>query len=582
MFTAQAWVEPVHTVSMTDHMRAGRAERTRRPAGVRRIVAMEVAGGLGDGIFWVGLVAALLEQGAGATALAVAAVVRLGPRALISAPAGALADRWDRRRLLVGLDLARSLLMVALAGLAAAGATTAVLLVVVLASYTLAAPYRPALSAALPMIAGEARLASANALVGTTRQLMTFLGPVAGAAVLHFASPAVAFLCNGLSFLAAGVLVSGVDELRGAAAARTQPRTAPADGREQPGEWREIWAIPGVRVVVGLVCAMYAVRGAELVLLVLLAEQLGLGNSGIGVVTGILGLGALAALPISPRVAGSPTPDRPIVAAMAATAFPFVLIAVVGSFTVTAAGLFLVGIGVVVFEVVTVVLLQRLAPLQVLGRVFGLAGTASNAGKLIGALTIPAAVASWGVDASLAVVGISVLVVAIATTPALRSLTRRTRALRDRLQPIVEVLGSLPLLDGAPRSTLERLAAAVQPVRVDAGSSVIRQGDPADDLYVVRAGRFEVLDGDRRINTMEPGEWFGEIGLLQGSPRTASVRAITHAELWRIPGDTFLAGLGNDAGGSSALFEVMADRLDRSARSRGVPPGEPGRPARTP
>ncbi|MCU0274062.1 MAG: MFS transporter [Acidimicrobiales bacterium] len=567
---------------MADHMRAGRAESTRRPAGVRRIVAMEVAGGLGDGIFWVGLVAALLEQGAGATALAVAAVVRLGPRALISAPAGALADRWDRRRLLVGLDLARSLLMVALAGLAATGATTAVLLVVVLASYTLAAPYRPALSAALPVIAGEARLASANALVGTTRQLMTFLGPVAGAAVLHVASPAVAFLCNGLSFLVAGVLVAGVGELRGAAAASTSPRTAPADGRDQPGEWREIWAIPGVRVVVGLVCAMYAVRGAELVLLVLLAEQLGLGNSGIGVVTGILGLGALAALPISPRVAGSPTPDRPIVAAMVATAVPFVLIAAVSGFTVTAAGLFVVGIGVVVFEVVTVVLLQRLAPLQVLGRVFGLAGTASNAGKLIGALTIPVAVAAWGVDASLAVVGISVLVVAAASTPALRSLTRRTRALRDRLQPIVEVLGSLPLLDGAPRSTLERLAAAVQPVRVEAGSSVLRQGDPADDLYVVRAGRFEVLDGDRRINTMGPGEWFGEIGLLQGSPRTASVRATTQAELWRIPGDAFLAGLGNDAAGSSALFEVMADRLDRSARSRGVPPGEPGRPARTP
>jgi len=67
------------------------------------------------------------------------------------------------------------------------------LLVGVLVAYTLAAPYRPALSAALPLVAGERGLSSATALVGTVRQLMTFIGPVVGAIVVYQTSPVVAF-----------------------------------------------------------------------------------------------------------------------------------------------------------------------------------------------------------------------------------------------------------------------------------------------------------------------------------------------------------------------------------------------------
>jgi len=165
--------------------------RTTARTGVRRIVAMEVVSGIGDGVFWVGLAAVLIDRNSGAQAFTLAALARLGPRALISAPAGVLADRVDRRRLLVGLDLRRALLMIALAVVAVAEGPVVAILLLVLGTYTLAAPYRPALTAALPSVAGESRLASANAMVSTVRQLMTFIGPLFGALVIELSMTAL-------------------------------------------------------------------------------------------------------------------------------------------------------------------------------------------------------------------------------------------------------------------------------------------------------------------------------------------------------------------------------------------------------
>ena len=92
----------------------------------------------------------------------------------------------------------------------------------------------------------------------------------------------------------------------------------------------------------------------------------------------------------------------------------------------------------------------------------------------------------------------------------------------------------------------------------------MRQGEPADDLYIVRAGELVVLDGNSTINTLTTDDWFGEIGLLLRQPRVATVRATTTVELWRIPGTTFLTALRkNRLLEPTALFSVMADRLGR-------------------
>ena len=174
---------------------------------------MEVVSGLGDGVFWVGLTAVLLERGFGAAGFGIAAIARLGPRALISAPAGVLADRLDRRWLLVSLDLLRGAVLVMLAFAAAGDMGPTGLLVLVAIGYTIAAPYRPALTSALPLVTGEDGLASANAQVSTVRQVMTFVGPLVGAVLVAAWSPTAAFVVDAASFLVAAVLIASIPAL---------------------------------------------------------------------------------------------------------------------------------------------------------------------------------------------------------------------------------------------------------------------------------------------------------------------------------------------------------------------------------
>src|SRR4029077_18411613 len=97
----------------------------------------------------------------------------------------------------------------------------------------------------------------------------------------------------------------------------------------------------------------------------------------------------------------------------------------------------------------------------------------------------------------------------------------------------------------APRPALEQLALAATVEEVEAGTVVVAQGDPADDLYAVFSGELEVektgADGQREVvATVGPGGYFGEIGLIHSVPRTATVSTITPARLARVPGSAFL------------------------------------------
>lgn len=540
-------------------------ERT-ETTGVRRVIAMEVVSGLGDGVFWVGLTAVLLERGLGAAGFGIAAVARLGPRALISAPAGVLADRLDRRRLLVCLDLLRGAVLVVLAIAAASGAGPATLLVLVAVGYTLAAPYRPALTSALPLVAGEDRVASANAQVSTVRQVMTFVGPLVGAVLVAVWSSTTAFVVDAASFLVAAILIASIPALS------DRFETGAINLAEQRHKWfgdlttgwEDIRATAGLSVVAALVFAMYIARGAELVLFILIAEErLGLGAAGIGVLTGAVGLGAIAAVPVSSRVATTDHTTLAMTFSLSTTALPLAALAVLRSSTAAFLVLTVLGAGLVVFEVLCVVTLQRLTRRDLLGRVFGVVGTASNGGKLLGAIAAPILVAVAGVSGALLAIAALIAISAGLAMPALGALSRVARERRDQLRPVTDALARLELFEGASTTVLERVATSVLRESRPAGTDIIRQGDPADDLYIVRSGRLVVLDGAAAINTLGEDDWFGEIGLLLHQPRIATVKASTDVDLWRIPGTKFLGALRESAAEPTALLSVMADRLGR-------------------
>jgi CRP-like cAMP-binding protein len=116
----------------------------------------------------------------------------------------------------------------------------------------------------------------------------------------------------------------------------------------------------------------------------------------------------------------------------------------------------------------------------------------------------------------------------------------------------------LPVLTGIPAPALEEAARKLEPVGVAAGDVVIRQGEPADRFYIIESGTFRVDQTDasgltRQLRVMGPDEVFGELGLMYGTPRTATVTAQTDGQLLALPGSDFLE-LVNASSGLSARF----------------------------
>lgn len=175
-------------------------------------------------------------------------------------------------------------------------------------------------------------------------------------------------------------------------------------------------SVPALTPLVGLIGVMSFVRGAEMVLHVyVVRDRLGVAVGWVGLLSGAIGLGAVLAIPIASRAANSVSPVRSIVYSLLATAMPTASLALVTTTLGASAVLVAVGAGMVVFEVVIVVMVQRITPPASLGRVFGAINGASNTGKLIGALAAPALIAIMGIEGSLVSIGAAVIVVGAAT-----------------------------------------------------------------------------------------------------------------------------------------------------------------------
>jgi CRP-like cAMP-binding protein len=92
---------------------------------------------------------------------------------------------------------------------------------------------------------------------------------------------------------------------------------------------------------------------------------------------------------------------------------------------------------------------------------------------------------------------------------------------------LTAVLGVVPLFEGLSKKQLKKVADLADVARFMGGSTLVRQGDIGDSFYVVLTGQAKVVASGRTVNRLLPGDHFGEISLLDGGPRTASVVAET-------------------------------------------------------
>lgn len=108
-----------------------------------------------------------------------------------------------------------------------------------------------------------------------------------------------------------------------------------------------------------------------------------------------------------------------------------------------------------------------------------------------------------------------------------------------------KLIDALPMFEDLPEEVLSDLAGRVHLRSVPPGKPIIRQGDRPDAFYVVRRGTFHVVEEDpetqkeRVLRVVGSGEAFGELGLVDGRPRTATVRAVEDAQVYEIDKSTF-------------------------------------------
>jgi CRP/FNR family cyclic AMP-dependent transcriptional regulator len=128
------------------------------------------------------------------------------------------------------------------------------------------------------------------------------------------------------------------------------------------------------------------------------------------------------------------------------------------------------------------------------------------------------------------------------------------------------VLERVPLFEDLSKSQLRGVRDLAEEVRYMEGASIVREGEPGDSFYVIVEGQAKVQRGDKTLATLVPGEFFGEISLLDGGERTATVVSETPMALLEIKQRPFMKMLGKQPDIALKMMQGLAARLREMER----------------
>jgi MFS family permease len=498
----------------------------------------------------------------GASAVGALGVARYVFGAIAAPPLALLADRLPRVRVMVASSLARAAAFAAMAVDAALDGSAWPVYVLACAVTMASTAFRPAQASALPALARTPEeLTAANVTAGTISTLTGLFGAALGGVLFAATGTATVFAVTGACFVLSALSLARV---------RVDPARIPsAEAAQRPKESLVRETLAGaaliardasLRAIVGLYAAAALVWSVTSVLVVVLAlDDLDLGESGVGYLTGVTFIGGLVGAVAAALLAGSGRLGTAgLGLGVLAWGAPVAVIGLVLEAPVAFVAFAITGIGGALIEVAAMTLLQRTVPDEVMGRVFGVLETLTVAALALGSALAPVLVSQLGMRSTLIATG--------ALTPVLTALAWRRLVTIDAIAARpgarrIELLRGIAIFAPLPEATIESLAGHLRQRRAAAGEVVVRQGEPGEHFYVVEAGELDVSVDGARTRGLEPGDFFGEIALLREVPRTATVTAVSDARLLVLDRDPFIAAVTGHAPSAEAADAVIDTRL---------------------
>jgi MFS family permease len=485
-------------------------------------------------------------------------LVRLIPAALVAPFAGMLGDRYPRERVLLFTNLTRIVLVGAAALCVYLDADPLVVYALSVAATIANTPFRSSQAALTPTLAATPEeLTAANAVASGVESVAVFAGPALAGVLLAVASAAAVFTITALLVVISALFLLGI---RIDHAARP-PRQLDAStiAAERLAGFTTLGKHPSLRVMMALLTAQTMVFGAVQVFIVVIALQLlDLGNGGVGYLNAAVGVGAFLGAVGALSLTGARRLSPAFLAGIVVIGLPLIAIGVSQIVVVAIVALAVVGIGSSFVDVAGLTLVQRAVPDDVLARVFGVIQMLFLASMGIGAAVAPALISWLGVETALIATGtfLPLLVVLLGARVAKIDASSAPPEASE-----LRILAAVPIFAPLPGGSLEHVAARLVPLRIDAGTVVVREGDMGDRFYIVAEGEVEVSQYDRPISELRSGDYFGEIALLRDSPRTATVTARTDSVLYALDRDDFLAAVTGHPQAAEAAETVMSARL---------------------
>jgi CRP/FNR family cyclic AMP-dependent transcriptional regulator len=144
---------------------------------------------------------------------------------------------------------------------------------------------------------------------------------------------------------------------------------------------------------------------------------------------------------------------------------------------------------------------------------------------------------------------------------------RPEQPLKRTKRQTATALAGVPLFSGFSKRELNRLAGDTDELTFGAGEAVVREGDLGETMFVVLEGEGKVVRNGKKVGSVLPGDFFGELAAIDAQPRSASVVAVTQLRVLRLFRRHLLALLKDEPQITLKLLDGIVRRVRQIDRS---------------